>query len=81
MKFNVNLTRNLADEEYVKSLGNLTNSKSPKQKDIVIFELKQRSNTVTMIVVNSNRACSFPVENYKNAEVAVLEYESLQSLR
>ena len=34
-----------------------------------------------MIVVNSNRACSFPVENYKNAEVAVLEYERLQSLR
>lgn len=59
MKFNVNVTRNLADEEYVKLLGDPTGKKQTKQKNLVVFDLKQRSSTVTMIVVNSNKACSF----------------------
>ena len=67
MKFNVNITRNLADEEYVRCLGNLATHKSSKHKDIVIFDLKQKSSTVTMIIVNSNKTYSFPIENYKNA--------------
>lgn len=81
VKLNANTPRNLGDEEYVSCLGGTLkkDQKLLRAKDLVIFDIRHKLNAVGMMV-SSNRVL-FPIENYKNAVLRSIEYESLSTLR